>query len=103
MANSKKRKKYCAINMNHKIILKILFSGESCESIQGAKLSTTRQILQYILYLKEISLPNCPIYGLIKQAVKEVFVNKFVKYLANMDAVKKNIKTDNLTQVITKE
>jgi len=47
----------------------MLFNGESCESIQGAKLPTTRQILQYSL-----SLLNCSIYDLIKQAVKEVFV-----------------------------
>jgi len=87
--------------------------GELCESIQGVKLPTTRQILQYILYFKKISLPNCPIYALIKQAVKEVLYfgiwlvskltystteckKKVGKNLANVvDAVKKTIKTDN--------
>jgi len=65
-------------------------NGESFESIQGVKLPTTRQILQYNLYLKEISLPNCPIYGLIKQAVKVVFWHMAgIKIILQQSAKKK--------------
>ena len=46
--------------------------GQSCESLTGSKLPTTRQVLQYILYLKEIASSNTPINVFIKQAVKEV-------------------------------
>ena len=35
--------------------------GQSCESLTGSRLPTTRQVLQYILYLKEIAPSNTPI------------------------------------------
>ena len=46
--------------------------GQLCESLTGSKLPTTRQVLQYILCLKEIASSNTPINVFIKQAVEEV-------------------------------
>jgi len=74
MANSKKHRKIVPSTRTTRSFSKYYLISKSCEPNQGAKLLTTKQILQYILYLKEVSLPNYPIYSLIKEAAKKILV-----------------------------